>query len=155
MPALPVSNEPVMESEYLALERESEIRHAYIDGDIDAMSDASEAHNLITGSTFASLYNQLRARPCRVYPSDMKVRTPATSAYFYPDITVVCGEPLFSDDRRDVLLNPAVIVEHFVRQSDGLWGFSDLQGLQATLMLKSLECELALADIYEQISFGE
>jgi len=31
--------------------------------------------------------------------------------FSYPDVTVVCGEPKFHDERRDVLLNPTVIVE--------------------------------------------
>jgi Uma2 family endonuclease len=41
----------------------------------------------------------------------MKVRTPATGSYTYPDITVVCGEALFADDQRDILLNPILIIE--------------------------------------------
>jgi Uma2 family endonuclease len=28
-----------------------------------------------------------------------------------PDITVVCGEPQFHDEHRDVILNPTVIIE--------------------------------------------
>jgi Uma2 family endonuclease len=31
--------------------------------------------------------------------------------YAYPDLTIVCGEPMAADDRQDVLLNPTVIVE--------------------------------------------
>jgi Uma2 family endonuclease len=31
--------------------------------------------------------------------------------YAYPDITVVCGKPELADDRRDILLNPTVIIE--------------------------------------------
>jgi Uma2 family endonuclease len=29
----------------------------------------------------------------------------------YPDVTVVCDKPQFEDDRREVLLNPLVIIE--------------------------------------------
>ena len=29
----------------------------------------------------------------------------------YPDVTVVCGEPEFLDSKRDVLKNPALVVE--------------------------------------------
>lgn len=35
----------------------------------------------------------------------------ATSRLYYPDVTVVCGEPRFLDDAQDVLLNPTLIVE--------------------------------------------
>ena len=31
--------------------------------------------------------------------------------YGYPDVVVVCGEPLFEDDEFDTLLNPTVVVE--------------------------------------------
>ena len=111
MSALPHMHRSMTEAEYLALERNSTIKHELIGGETYAMSGASEAHNLVTGSTYAMLYNQLRGGSCRVYPSDMKVRTPATGSYTYPDITVVCGEALFADDQRDILLNPILIIE--------------------------------------------
>jgi Uma2 family endonuclease len=31
--------------------------------------------------------------------------------FSYPDLSVVCGEPKFHDGRRDVLLNPTLIIE--------------------------------------------
>jgi len=31
--------------------------------------------------------------------------------YTYPDVSVVCGEPLLADDHQDVLLNPVAIFE--------------------------------------------
>ena len=33
------------------------------------------------------------------------------SNYYYPDIVVTCGERKFEDGKKDVLLNPAVIIE--------------------------------------------
>lgn len=111
MSALPEAHRQMTEAEYLALERSGQVKHEFMAGEVYAMSGASEPHNLITTSTIAILYNQLRGRPCKVYPSDMKVRTPATGSYAYSDITVVCGEAHFADDQRDVLLNPTVIIE--------------------------------------------
>jgi Uma2 family endonuclease len=58
--------------EYLAFERTSELKHEFLDGEIFAMSGANERHNLIVASAVASLYAQLRSRPCKVYPSDMR-----------------------------------------------------------------------------------
>jgi Uma2 family endonuclease len=97
--------------QYLALERESEIKHEYYDGEIFAMVGATEPHVLITGNLGYALKSQLRDRPCRVYASDMKVKVSATGLYTYPDVVVVCGEREFEDDRRDTLLNPGVIIE--------------------------------------------
>lgn len=31
--------------------------------------------------------------------------------YYYPDIVVACGERRFEDDKKDVLLNPQVVIE--------------------------------------------
>ena len=97
--------------EYLRLERASQEKHEYFKGEIFAMTGATENHNIIAGSTFAALYSELRKKPCQIYPSDMRVRIPATGLYTYPDISVVCGTPEFEDDGLDTLLNPTVIIE--------------------------------------------
>ena len=41
----------------------------------------------------------------------MRVSTPETSSYLYPDVGVVCEEPRFEDNVFDILLNPIVIIE--------------------------------------------
>ncbi|MEO0563285.1 MAG: Uma2 family endonuclease [Chloroflexota bacterium] len=110
MSAMP-KDQHMNEAEYLAFERDSEFKHEFIDGQIYAMLGASPNHNLIVVSTIASLYSQLRGKGCKTYPSDLKVRTPSTRSYVYPDITVVCGDPQFDDDQGDVLLNPTVVIE--------------------------------------------
>ncbi len=97
--------------EYLALERKSETRSEYYNGEIFAMAGASREHNLISVNLLMDIGNQLYDRPCEVYTSDMRVHIEATGLYTYPDVTVVCGEPRFQDSEVDTLLNPMVIVE--------------------------------------------
>jgi Uma2 family endonuclease len=41
----------------------------------------------------------------------MRVSSPLTSSYFYPDVVVVCEEPRFEDNVFDILLNPIILVE--------------------------------------------
>jgi Uma2 family endonuclease len=41
-------------------------------------------------------------------------------------------------------------LEVFVRQPDGTWIFSEAKGLQAEILLSSINCLLALADIYDK-----
>lgn len=41
----------------------------------------------------------------------MRVTVRSTGLYTYPDLSAVCGEPQFLDNRRDTLLNPALIAE--------------------------------------------
>lgn len=94
--------------EYLRLERAAETKSEYDDGVVFAMSGASRRHNLIVAGLVRNLGNRLPSR-CHVYPSDMRVRILKPTRFFYPDVTVVCGEERFADD--DILLNPLVIFE--------------------------------------------
>ena len=45
------------------------------------------------------------------FENEMRVSTPTTTSYFYPDVVVVCEEPHFEDDVFDTLLNPILLVE--------------------------------------------
>jgi Uma2 family endonuclease len=40
----------------------------------------------------------------------MKVES-SSGQFAYPDVIIVCGDPIFRDEKRDVLLNPIVLVE--------------------------------------------
>jgi Uma2 family endonuclease len=82
------------------------------------MAGESPEHGAICTNIGGQLYAQLRGKSCQVFSKDMKVRSgPAPKLgqtkglYSYPDLVVVCGELKFHDEHRDVLLNPAVIVE--------------------------------------------
>lgn len=97
--------------EYLAVERESEFRSEYVDGVVYAMTGASLNHIQVVSNVTAELVVQLRGRPCRTLSNEMKVRMPDSRRFFYPDVTVVCGEPQFHDERTDTILNPVLIIE--------------------------------------------
>ena len=101
----------VTPEEYRALERKATLKSEYLNGEILAMSGASNAHNLITLDIATELNIQLRRHGCLVYSNDMRVRTSPTGPYFYPDVVVVCGEPQFEDNVFDTLLNPIIVVE--------------------------------------------
>lgn len=105
--------------QYLAIERDSQERLVFLDGEIYSMAGESDAHGIISVNLIVSIGSQLRGKACSARTKDTKVRsgpTPATGQstkgmFSYPDLLVVCGEPEYHDARRDVLLNPAVIVE--------------------------------------------
>jgi Uma2 family endonuclease len=117
--SLPQSQGYFSVEEYLALERESEERHEYLDGYVYAMAGESPEHSDICSNLVSILHLQLRGTPCRVWSKDTKVRSGpeprsrrATKGLFsYPDLVIVCGAPQFHDAYRDVLLNPTVIIE--------------------------------------------
>ncbi len=97
------------EEEYLAIEREADRKSEYMDGEAVAMAGASFDHNLLVANCVGALWGRLRGTSCAVVPSDLKVQ--ASSKIYYPDVTVVCGEPRFRDGTRDLLLNPTLVVE--------------------------------------------
>jgi Uma2 family endonuclease len=83
------------------------------------MAGESLQHGDICTNLVAALHSQLRGTPCCVLSKGMKVRTGpppttrlATKGLFsYPDVVVVCGDPAFHDDHRDILLNPIAIIQ--------------------------------------------
>lgn len=98
--------------EYLALERASDARFEYWDGDIICMSGGSRVRYQLSGNIFLALGVRLRGGPCRAFTGDAAIWTPALPPYRYPDVSVVCGEVQF---RRvhvlDAIVNPVLIVE--------------------------------------------
>lgn len=119
--------------EYLAIERQAEHKSEYLDGEAVAMAGATYAHNLIVANVVGALWGKLRGTPCAVVPSDLKVQ--ATTKLYYPDATVVCGEPRFLDAAQDVLLNPTLIVEVL---SEGTKNFDRGEKFMRYRMVESL-----------------
>jgi Uma2 family endonuclease len=98
--------------EWLEGERASlEGRSEYVAGEVFAMTGASVEHNAVVGNILGQLWTQMKGRPCHVYANDLKVRVRTADAGKYPDLIALCGEHEFQDGRRDVLLNPSLIVE--------------------------------------------
>lgn len=100
----------ITEEEYLALERAAEYRSEFVDGQIFAMAGGSPPHSLIAANWIAQFVNKLEDRRCRVYTSDLRVRTGKTGSFVYPDVSVACGDRGVSP-YPDVLVDPVVIVE--------------------------------------------
>ena len=46
-------------------------------------------------------------------------------------------------------------VERYARRGDGQWLLTVVTGLEGALSLPSIECELALADVYRKVTFPE
>ena len=114
--ATPAARTRLTPEAYIAFERKALpdaeiIRHEYINGELIAMSGASRVHNLITINISTALHSRLRDSECETYANEMRVSTPTTTSYFYPDVVVVCEEPRFEDDVFDTLLNPIILVE--------------------------------------------
>ncbi len=119
MPALKPSR--ISEKDYLAGELHSPIRHEYFDGQIQAMSGASQRHNVIAGNLYMALRTHLRGRPCIVTMENVQVHVAKTKAYYYPDVVVSCppqGAGL-ADERRQVE-EPTLIIEVLSPSTEGI-----------------------------------
>jgi len=78
-------------TEYLELERHSEIKYEYIDGHVYAMAGGTPDHSILGANVVAALIVALRQSPCRVYNPNVRVRLSETR-YVYVDAAVSCDE---------------------------------------------------------------
>jgi Uma2 family endonuclease len=98
--------------EYIELDKNSEERYEYFNGEVFAMGGASLSHNRITKNIIRSLENKLADGDCEALPSDMRLKVPKAFPYRYPDAVVVCGEPQIETIQgQEMLVNPMLIVE--------------------------------------------
>lgn len=177
-----------LEGERAAIEGRTE----YVGGEVFAMTGASLAHGAIVSNINREISTQLKGRSCQVYASDVKVHIRSVDAAEYPDLVALCGEPELLDDRRDVLLNPSLIVEvlsesteaydrgekfalyrqipglreHllvsqnrvgielYTQGADGRWTLTDHTDLADIVPLSSIDCSLALAEVYDKLEVG-
>lgn len=98
-------------TQYLTWERNEEEKHEYLEGEILNMSGASLNHNKIHGNLIGELYLKLKGKECSVYPAELRLYVKAKESYFYPDATIICGEPEMADEKLDMITNPSVIFE--------------------------------------------
>jgi Uma2 family endonuclease len=96
-------------AQYLAIERDSPVRHEYLDGYMYAMAGGTQAHSIIEINAGTLLRQALRGGPCRVYSSNMKIRL-GPERFVYPDVSVGC-DPADRDDAADWIGAPRLVVE--------------------------------------------
>ena len=98
--------------EYIELEKSSEERYEYFNGEVFAMAGGGMEHLRITKNINRHLENKLEGKPCESFPFEMRVKVPAAPPYRYPDVVVVCGEPITENFQGlPRLINPRLIVE--------------------------------------------
>jgi Uma2 family endonuclease len=77
-------------ADYLALERDSEIKHEFDAGEILAMPGGMSRPSALAARIIIALGNATRSG-CTIFTSDMRVRVAATGRATYPDVSMVCG----------------------------------------------------------------
>ncbi|CAN5621702.1 MAG: Uma2 family endonuclease [Pyrinomonadaceae bacterium] len=98
--------------EYFELEKGTNEKFEFWDGNVWSMAGASYAHNIIVRNLNTEVDLQLREKGCHSFPTDMRIKVPEYPPYRYPDLTALCGDPEIEKiGGIDMLLNPQVIIE--------------------------------------------
>lgn len=99
--------------EYIQHEIETGQKYEYHDGMIYALAGGSLEHVLLIGNIYSELRNGLKEKRsnCKPITNDAKLYIEKENKYVYPDSMVVCGEIKKSDETKDALTNPILIVE--------------------------------------------
>ena len=179
--------------EYFELERRSEERFEFWNGEVFSMSGVSPEHGQIECNLIFCLRTKLSGRSCRIFPANVRIKVPSAPPYRYPDLSALCGEAQYEKiGGVDALTNPSLIVEvlspsteaydwgekfwryksipsfseyllvaqdrpfvtQFVKQSSGDWIRYDFADLSDNVKLHSLNCEMNLSEVYQDINFA-
>src|SRR5579871_6604206 len=97
--------------QYLAMERESSVKHELIDGYVYAMAGGTRRHDRLARNITRLLDELLEDGPCQVYTLNMKVRLANERDHVYPDASVTCDARDLVDDEADYISYPRLIVE--------------------------------------------
>jgi len=98
--------------EYIELEKNSEERFEYFDGEVFAMAGAAPDHVRISRNVCNKLSQKLEGRDCEAFPGHMRIKVPAAWPYRYPDVSAVCGEQIYETIQGvEMLVNPILLVE--------------------------------------------
>lgn len=108
---MPLTKIKISEKEYLEQERKAEYKSEFYNGEIFAMAGATKEHNKIVGAIVGEIFNFLKGKGCSIFPSDLRLHNFENGLYTYPDVTIVCGEEKYLDDKFDTLTNPTVLFE--------------------------------------------
>lgn len=108
----PADDRTYTEAEYLRLEEAASTRHEFRNGRIIAIAGGTHEHGIIAMNLGSELRNRLRDKPCLTAGSDVRVRVNKTGHYAYPDLSVVCADPIYLPGvKHTTLLNPQLVVE--------------------------------------------
>jgi Uma2 family endonuclease len=100
-------------AEYLRREARAKERHEFYNGKIVLMPGGTDKHSEISANVISALKVVVRPLPLkyRVYSSDLKIYIEPADSSVYADAFVICEQPIYWENRRDIITNPLLIIE--------------------------------------------
>ena len=132
--------------EYMELEKHSNVRHEFYEGEVFARTGASARHNSIAGNTYAFLLYALRGKKCRAYFESVQLEVAEGRYYNYPDVMVTCSPDDLRAER--TMKEPVLVVEVLSKSTEGLdrtWKFNQykqLPSLKHYLLVSQTTCSV-------------
>lgn len=181
---------------YLTFEKSQQEKYEFYKGKIRKMPGGTFNHNAISANIIYALKQAIRksSKKYHLATSDMKIWIDAYEHMVYPDVVVICEKVQFHKNRKDIIINPLLIVEvlsnstrgydlggkfekyqtidsfkeyvlveqdypeiiAYHREEEDLWRVQRSRNLEkGTIHLKSIDCTISLADIYDLIEWEE
>ncbi len=148
--------------EYFELERNSEVKHEFVEGQLIEMPGEKRIANRVAGSIYALLLRLLNHKVFEVYIEDVKLSTVKNKRYRYPDVMVV---PVI-DDEDDAMVHQAVFIAEILSpttekmdRNDKLKEYSKIPSVQYYLLVSQEETVIELykrnGNIFEYSFFTE
>ncbi len=102
--------------EYLQLEKDTDIRHEFWNGEVFAMAGGTRNHNKIGSNINNALGNHFNPKGCETFFNDVKLELHHENYYVYPDVILTCDK-----DDNDIYLvkRPSLIVEVLSKSTEG------------------------------------
>ena len=133
--------------EYFELERNSEVKHEFVEGQLIEMPGEKRIANRVAGSIYALLLQLLNHKVFEVYIQDVRLSSVRGKRYRYPDVMVV---PVI-DDEDEYAVHQAVLVAEILSPStektdrnDKLKEYSKIPSVQYYLLISQEETVIEL-----------
>lgn len=133
--------------EYFEIEKKSDIRHEYYNGEIYAMAGTTLNHNRIVGKIRSLLGNHFLPRGCDVFSESIKLKV-SDIYYPYPDVMVTCAPTDVAGTY--IVEHPGILVEVLSKTSDHtdrvfkLKEYKSISSLQYYLLVSQYERSVGL-----------
>ena len=131
--------------EYLKFEELSEERHEFVAGTVFVMSGGTEAHDLVAGAIYRRLFDAFRAKGCRTFVFNRKLKI--GESVYYPDLFVTCSPTTHRQYETDA----AWVVEVL---SESTHRYDEREKAAAYALLPSLRGYLLVDPEWESVELG-